>query len=129
MLYIDGSLFERLISISRVRWQRVLEDSRIMRSYLSKINLIIFDDLTKERSIAMYLFSVNVIKLVRKSGMLFTALYLKQCASSLQMAYGGDPQPKSRLPILISSPDRGILGSYLLFIGLLFIGRILMRIH
>lgn len=105
--FVVGPLFNKLVSVSRVRWQRVLEDSRIMRSYLQKVNLIIFDDLTKERSIAMYLFSLAVIRLVRKSGMLFTALYLKQCTSCLQKAYGGIPQPKARLSVLVSLTKSG----------------------
>jgi hypothetical protein len=52
--------------------------------------------------IAAYLFSKRTVQLVRWSGALFTALYLKQCASSLQLAYGGDKRPHTLLPVPVS---------------------------
>lgn len=52
--------------------------------YLKKVLLIITDGLTKELCIGAYLFSRSVIRIGRKSGWLHCALYLKQCASSLQ---------------------------------------------
>lgn len=48
-------LFNALIKLSPLRWQRVLEDSRIMRSYLNKVLLVITDGLTKELCIGAYL--------------------------------------------------------------------------
>jgi len=42
---------------------------------------------SKEHCIAAYPFSKRTVQLVRRSGALFTAPYLKQCASSLQLAY------------------------------------------
>lgn len=86
--------FDRLLKLSVIRWQRILEDSQIKRSILNKVLLIVFDGLTKESCIAAYLFSKQVHRLVRRSGMLFTALYLKQCSSSLQIAYGGIYTPR-----------------------------------
>lgn len=50
--------------------------------YLKKVLLIITAGLTKELCIGAYLFSRSVIRIGRKSG--HCALYLKQCASSLQ---------------------------------------------
>lgn len=46
----------------------------------------------------------------RKSGLLllFTALYLKQCATSLQLYYGGVPQAPSRFYFPISLTRSGI---------------------
>lgn len=52
--------------------------------YLKKVLLIITDGLTKELCFGAYLFSRSVIRIGRKSGWLHCALYLKQCASSLQ---------------------------------------------
>lgn len=52
--------------------------------YLKKVLLIITDSLTKELCIGAYLLSRSVIRIGRKSGWLHCALYLKQCASSLQ---------------------------------------------
>ena len=40
----------------------------------------------------------EAIRQHRKSGTLFTALYLKQCAVSLQQAYAGSEYPKTPLP-------------------------------
>ena len=38
---------------------------------------------------------------------MFLALYLKQCASSLQIAYGGDRRPHDRLPVPVSLTRSG----------------------
>ena len=64
--------------------------------------LMVSDKLSKESCIATYLFSKEVLRLVRKSGLLFTALYLKQCAASLQTAYGGIKRPPELLPVPVS---------------------------
>lgn len=65
--------------------------------------------------IGAYLFSREVCRLVKKSGYLFTALYLKQCAASLQQAYGGVKTPHSFLPVPVSLTRSGfprIISSY-----------------
>lgn len=51
-------------------WQRVLEDSRVMRSYPNKVILIATDGLTKKLCIAAYLFAKQVVRLVRRFGLL-----------------------------------------------------------
>ncbi|TYH13103.1 hypothetical protein ES288_A06G118000v1 [Gossypium darwinii] len=43
----------------------------------------------KELRIGAYLFSKQVVYMNHRSGTLFTTLYLKQCAVTLQQAYGG----------------------------------------
>lgn len=53
------------------------------------------------------MFSREVIRLRRKSGALFVALYLKQCASSLQKAYGGTKSPPDLLPFPVSLTRSG----------------------
>lgn len=58
--------------------------------------------------IASYLFSKEVVRLVNRSGPLFTALYLKQCASSLQMAYGSSKVKPSLLPVPVSLTRGGL---------------------
>lgn len=80
----------------------MFEDLPVMMGFLKRILLIAADGLTKESCIALYLYAKSVRRLYKKSGPLFTALYLKQCASSLQMAYGGDKRPHERLPVPIS---------------------------
>jgi hypothetical protein len=54
------------------------------------------------RCLAASLFCKEVVRLISKSGLLFTAFYLKQCSSSLQMAYGGVKKPPELLPLPIS---------------------------
>lgn len=44
---------------------------------------------------------------MRKSGALHVALYLKQCAGSLQLAYGGDKRPPELLVVSVSLTLKG----------------------
>jgi hypothetical protein len=94
--------FPSLMKVLPLRWQRVFEDSRVMRSLLNKVNLIAADGLTKELGIASFLFAKRVFRLAPKSGLRHTALYLKQCSACLQTAYGGELAPKSLLPVPVS---------------------------
>ncbi|KAG8363190.1 hypothetical protein BUALT_BualtMtG0007500 (mitochondrion) [Buddleja alternifolia] len=53
--------------------------------------------------IASYLFAKSVLQIDRKSGWLHLALYLKQCSSSLQKAYGGSVTPDlSPIPVSLT---------------------------
>lgn len=62
--------------------QRVCSNSRIMRGMLSPVLLVVLDGLTKEHCIAVYLFEKSVMALVKRSGLLFTAMYLKLASSA-----------------------------------------------
>jgi len=95
-------LFDSCSRILPIKWQRVLEHSRIMRSLLTKVLLMVQDKLSKETCIALHLYCREVSRLVRRSGLLFTALYLKQCSASLQTAYGGIKRPHELLPVPVS---------------------------
>lgn len=53
-------LFDSVFKIACIHWQRVLEDSRIMKGYLNKVILLIYDGFTKEVCIAAFLFSKSV---------------------------------------------------------------------
>lgn len=55
-----------------------------------------------EDCIGSYLLARSIVKLVRRSGMQHTALYLKECASCLQRAYGGDKFTHDALPVPVS---------------------------
>lgn len=77
-----------------------------MMGPLTKVILIVYDDLTKESSIVSWLYAKRVIKLVRQSGLLFTALYQKPCSSSLQRAYAGD-RPTGCLPVPVTLTRSG----------------------
>lgn len=49
---------------------------------LSPVLLVVLDGLTKEHCIAVYLFEKSVMALVKRSGLLFTAMYLKLASSA-----------------------------------------------
>lgn len=61
---------------------------------------------TKESCIAAYLLAKKVLALRQRSGLLFVALYLKQCSSFLQKAYGGDPTT-GLLPVPVALTRQG----------------------
>lgn len=83
-----------------------------MMGFLNGILLVVADGLTKESCIALYLYTKEVRRLYTKSGPLFTALYLKQCSSSLQMAYGGDKRSPERLAVPVWSGFPRIIPSF-----------------
>lgn len=91
------------MKLKSICWQRVFEDSRIIKSLLNKVILVIADGYTKELCISAHLFTLQVVALVRKSGFQFVAFYLKLCTSSLQQAYGGDPKAPELLPVPVES--------------------------
>lgn len=57
---ITAKFFNSLLRLRPVRWQRVLEDSRLMRSLFQKVILISFDGLSKEYCIGAYLLTKKV---------------------------------------------------------------------
>ncbi|KAF9594908.1 hypothetical protein IFM89_035472 [Coptis chinensis] len=104
---LNKQLFDRCLRLSAIKGQRILEDSRVMRGFLNKVSLILFEGLTKERCIAVYLFSKQAWLLGKKSGLLFLAMYLKQCSACLQRAYAGDKAAPSLLPVPVSLTRSG----------------------
>lgn len=108
MNILKRELFNITLHLSPIRWQKAIRRSSIIQGLCGKASLIIFDGLSKEICIAAYLFSKEVIRLVRKSGPLFTALYLKQCSSSLQMSYGTLKFKHSLLPVPIALTRTGL---------------------
>lgn len=68
---------------------------------------MIYGGVSREHCISIHLFSKKVAVLVKGSGLLYTALYLKQCSSSLQIAYGGDRRSPGQLPTPISLTRSG----------------------
>ena len=109
--------FNLCVNLRPIRWQRIGEDSRVLKSLLFKVTLLIQDGVTKEHCIAIHLFTKQVLRLCKGSGMLFTALYLKQCSSSLQTFYGGIKRPHDLLPVPVSlTRSQAYHVSFLLFI-------------
>lgn len=72
----------------------------MVKTVFSKIILIITDGLTKELCVAAHLVTRDLIRLGRKSGWLFMALYCKQAMSNIRVAYGGIQTPHQ-----LSSPQ------------------------
>lgn len=102
-------LFSSSYRFTNIRWQRVMEDSRMMRAMFNKIVLIITDGMTKELAIGLYLLARSVVRLCKKSGFLFTALYLKQCSASLMTYYGtSDKVVPTLLPVPVSLNRAGL---------------------
>ncbi|GKV52605.1 hypothetical protein SLEP1_g59181 [Rubroshorea leprosula] len=91
----------------QISWQRVLECPRLANSLLKKSSLLILDKITKETCIALHLFLRTVYSMGRKSGWLFTALYLKQCSIHLKIAYGGVYVKNTPYPISVSLTGSG----------------------
>ncbi|XP_054789352.1 photosystem II D2 protein-like [Prosopis cineraria] len=73
-----------------------LSDVRSVAGINEKASLL-FPKEEGKLCLGAYLFARTTVRLVRKSGLFFTALY--QCSSSLQRAYGGDKTPHSILPV------------------------------
>lgn len=63
--------------------------------------------LTKEMCIASFLFARQVAELGRKSGFLYVAFYLQQCAVCL-MTYRGDIEKVSQLSVSVSLTGSGL---------------------
>jgi hypothetical protein len=69
---------------------------------------IVADGLTKELCISAYLVAKRIMVLYRKSGPLFVALYLKQCATSLQRFYGEGGVSPGLLSVPLSLTRTGL---------------------
>lgn len=67
----------------------MFEHVGLLRGFLIRIYLVTTGYLTSEGAICSLVFARRVMHLVRKSGLLFTSLYLKQCAVHLQQYYAG----------------------------------------
>lgn len=81
-------MFTILERVPIVLWRSVFENTRRLKGLLIRVLHIVSDGLSSEYCIAAYLFSQKICRLRRKSGLLHTALYLKQCAVVLQKFYG-----------------------------------------
>lgn len=65
-------------------WRQVLEHLGLLKGLLMKVPLVITGHLTVEVGLAVTHLAKAVRRLARRSGWLFVALYLKQCAVHLQ---------------------------------------------
>lgn len=104
----NSLLFNILERLSLSSWRRTFESSQTLRGCLLKVTLVVFGGYTSDLAISGYLFAKKVVRLVRKSGLLHCALYLKQCSSSLQQAYGGTKHLPQLLPVPIALTRSGL---------------------
>lgn len=106
---VSGTLFDFLSTFHILPWQKTLESLRVIKGLLMRIQLIMLDRVTKELSIAGYLCAKRIIQLCRKSGYLFTSLYLKQCSECLMIYRGSITScDKSNLSVPVSLNGSGI---------------------
>nr|WJJ80270.1 RNA-dependent RNA polymerase [Cannabis sativa mitovirus 1] len=68
-------------------WRGMFEHFRLLRGFLIRIHTVIASHPTLEVAIASISFARKCKHISKHSGLLFTALYLKQCSVSLQRYY------------------------------------------
>lgn len=103
----NRTLFAVLERLAVSTWRRTFESPQRIKGWLLKTTLVLSGRLSCEIGISAYLFAKEVIRLYRKSGALHCALYLKQCSSSLQSAYGGVTHKPGLLPVQVSLTRSG----------------------
>lgn len=89
-------------------WRADLEVLHRMVGLFNKVQLCLFSRLTKERCIAIYLFSRWVYEFRRRAGWLNTGLYIKASATCLMRYYGGSFDRSEALPHPISLTRCGL---------------------
>lgn len=99
---MDRILFHLIERISLPSWRRTFEGPRTIVGMLNKATLVVLDGLSKD--IAAFLLAKRVLRIRKR--FLFLALYLKQCASSLQKAYAGDKNV-GRMPVFVALNGSG----------------------
>ncbi|KAL6519618.1 hypothetical protein OROMI_032866 [Orobanche minor] len=79
-----------------------------LKGLFIRVSLVIAGSPSVEVGLASVSFTRKVVALYRKSGPLFTALYLKQCGVALQRYYAGYKVEKDSLPIYVSLSRSGL---------------------
>nr|QVU28731.1 RNA-dependent RNA polymerase [Paris mitovirus 1] len=89
-------------------WRKTFERFRTIQYWLLMAGLVVAAKWTKEMAILALCVARKMWAIGKKSGLLHLAHYLKQCSSSLQMAYGkGEKVKPSLLPVSISLSRSG----------------------
>lgn len=98
-----SNLFTFRESVPVAPWRCLFEQTRRFLGLMAKVPLIFSSSLTREVGLAAVSFMQFVFRLQRKSGYLFTALYLKQCGVCLQRYYAGSVSNTSlSLPVSLT---------------------------
>lgn len=102
-------LFTNFIEqVPQYSWRGVFEHTKRINGFLIRISLIASDHLTTEIGLAAIDLSRKVYRLSRKSGLLYTALHLKQCSVALQRYYGGNPIINEAMTVRIALTRTGL---------------------
>lgn len=105
------SLFARVLDRLRLLpWSGVFEHPKRLRRFLIRIALISTGIVNREVGITTWLIAKKVYQLSKASGYLFTALYLKQCSTSLMKYYAGEsPDLLNNMPsVMVKLSNAGI---------------------
>ena len=89
-------------------WRGMFEHARRLKGLLFRVPLVATASMSKEIALAGCSFVKQVRYLKQKSGFLYTALYLKQCAVSLQRYYAGNYHKGDLLSVPVSLTRCGI---------------------
>jgi len=100
-------LFNVLERVPKYSWRGVFEGTRRLKGFLMRIQLVVAGSPTVESGLASVSFARTVLTMVRKSGLLFTALYLKQCRVALMRFYSGNAIKAESQPVMVSLTRSG----------------------
>lgn len=102
-------LFNNLIEkLPKFPWRSLFEKTGKLKGLLSRVPIVTTGRLSVEVGLALTFFVREVATLIRKSGFLFTALYLKQCSVCLQRDYAGYRVKDEKHPLSVSLTRLGI---------------------
>nr|UJQ92537.1 MAG: putative RNA-dependent RNA polymerase [Mitoviridae sp.] len=105
---LNFSLFKLIERVGARGWRGVLENTRRLTGLFVKVLYCVTGGPSKGHCIALYAMSKRIIEISRKSGLLFTGMYLKQVSFMLQWYIGGERHSRPKLPIFISLTRSGI---------------------
>lgn len=95
-------LFNVIEKVPTISWRGVFEHTGRLKGLLIRVPLVASGYLTSEVGLAIAHLVKEIVYLKRKSGLLFTALYLKQCQVALQRFYAGSSIKEEALPVMVS---------------------------
>lgn len=101
-------LFSSAEKVTVIAWRSIFEGTRRLKGLLLRASLIVSLRLHCETGLALISLVRVVLRQVRKSGLLHTALYLKQCSVSLQRYYAGSYTKTDLLSIPVSLTRTGL---------------------
>lgn len=108
MFNIINKLFQVTEVLNVVSWRSIFEGTRRLMGLLLRVPLIVTLRLHTETGLAAVSLARFVFRHSRKSGLLHTALYLKQCSVSLQRYYAGSYRKQDTLSCVVSLTRTGI---------------------